>query len=85
MCEIEYNAKEWKLVGNNLMVHIPLQISYEIHVWEDTLAARAIHVGGPDEVLEDDVEYLSKFAVRAYWEAIGFGREVMTMRGPEPN
>ena len=84
MCGFKYNAREWKLVGNKLMFDRVMEITYEIYRLDDGLTARAVHVRHPDKVLADDVEELKTLAVRAYLEAIGFGRRIVRW-GPKPN
>lgn len=83
MC-IRYDAKEWELVEFNCVLHRPFHITFQIYISGDDLAARVVHVADPDRVLQDDVDELSKLAVRAYWDVIGFGKYSVVI-SPKPN
>jgi hypothetical protein len=67
-------AKEWQLVGHNLIVNRHFQIGFHVHALGQVLEATVINFRDPDQVFSDDVEALKKLAPRAYRNAIGMRR-----------
>ena len=82
MCQIKYTRNEWKLVTGNLVRH-GLGMVFAIEPSEAGLTANLVNL--EYEVLQTDVDALTKFAVTAYLDLIGWERLAGVKQGLKPS
>jgi hypothetical protein len=85
MCEIKYSANKWRLVSGKSIAHLPTQTIFEIQALGQVLAAQVAHLEIADLIFSDDLEVLTRLAVPAYLEAIGFVKPVRSVIALRPN